>query len=111
MVVDAASVVPGGRTAGGSGSARDLLRVDAASEFARWRRSHTSGCRRDLLDVDAAARVLGEAARLVDAALTDVAGRPGALPLMSTALVRAWERREGARLSLAGYRAGGGVTS
>ncbi len=48
---------------------------------------------------------------LVEAVLSDIGGRPGALPLMSTALVRAWERRDGRTLTLAGYLAGGGVTA
>ena len=37
------------------------------------------------------------------------AGRPGALPLLSTALVGTWERRRGDRLTLAGYLEAGGV--
>ena len=36
-------------------------------------------------------------------------GRPGALPLLSTALVGTWERRRGNRLTLAGYLEAGGV--
>ena len=47
---------------------------------------------------------------LVDAVVTDVLGRPGALPLLSTALVGTWERRRGNRLTLAGYLEAGGVT-
>lgn len=39
----------------------------------------------------------------------DVAGEPGGLPLMSTALLSLWERRDGGRLSLAAYRELGGV--
>jgi DNA-binding SARP family transcriptional activator/class 3 adenylate cyclase/WD40 repeat protein len=46
---------------------------------------------------------------LVDVIVTDVAGRAGALPLLSTALAETWERREGHHLTLAGYRAAGGV--
>ena len=34
---------------------------------------------------------------LVQAVISDVGGRPAALPLLSTALVRTWERREGSR--------------
>ncbi len=48
---------------------------------------------------------------LVDAVVSDVTGRPASLPLMSTALVRTWERREGGRLTLAGYVAAGGTAS
>lgn len=58
--------------------------------------------RRVGLDVDQA---------LVDAVISDVRGRPAALPLLSTALVRTWERREGSRLTLAGYLAAGGTSS
>jgi len=47
---------------------------------------------------------------LADAVVTDVLGRPGALPLLSTALVGTWERRRGDRLTLAGYLEAGGVT-
>jgi WD40 repeat protein/DNA-binding SARP family transcriptional activator len=43
--------------------------------------------------------------RLVD----DVAGRPGGLPLLSTALLELWQRREGRRMRLAGYNQAGGV--
>jgi DNA-binding SARP family transcriptional activator/WD40 repeat protein len=46
---------------------------------------------------------------LVDAVVTDGLGRPGALPLLSTALVGTWERRRGDLLTLAGYVAAGGV--
>ncbi|MFC4692940.1 nSTAND1 domain-containing NTPase [Geodermatophilus arenarius] len=46
---------------------------------------------------------------LVDAVVADGLGRPGALPLLSTALVGTWERRRGDLLTLAGYVAAGGV--
>jgi DNA-binding SARP family transcriptional activator/WD40 repeat protein len=46
---------------------------------------------------------------LLDAVVADVLGRPGALPLLSTALVGTWERRRGDRLTLAGYLESGGV--
>jgi DNA-binding SARP family transcriptional activator/WD40 repeat protein len=48
---------------------------------------------------------------LVDAVVIDVTGRPASLPLLSTALVRTWERRDGVRLTLAGYHAAGGTPS
>ena len=48
---------------------------------------------------------------LVEAVVADVAGRPAALPLLSTALVGTWERRDGSRLTLAGYVAAGGAAS
>ncbi|HET6833875.1 MAG TPA: BTAD domain-containing putative transcriptional regulator [Acidimicrobiales bacterium] len=46
---------------------------------------------------------------LVDVIVSEVAGRAGALPLLSTALAETWERREARVLTLAGYRAAGGV--
>jgi DNA-binding SARP family transcriptional activator/WD40 repeat protein len=46
---------------------------------------------------------------LVDAVVVDVHGRPGALPLLSMALVGTWEHRRGNRLTLAGYLEAGGV--
>jgi WD40 repeat protein len=46
---------------------------------------------------------------LLDAVVSDVVGRVGALPLLSTALVGTWERRRGAVLTLAGYLESGGV--
>jgi WD40 repeat protein/tRNA A-37 threonylcarbamoyl transferase component Bud32 len=48
-------------------------------------------------------------AGLVDTMLADVEGEPGALPLLSHALYEAWARRDGRVLTLAGYRAAGGV--
>jgi DNA-binding SARP family transcriptional activator/class 3 adenylate cyclase/WD40 repeat protein len=48
-------------------------------------------------------------AGLVDVIVADVAGRAGALPLLSTALAETWERREGRSLTLTGYRSAGGV--
>jgi DNA-binding SARP family transcriptional activator len=46
---------------------------------------------------------------LADLIVTEVRDRPGALPVLSTALVRTWEHRDGDVLSVASYRAGGGV--
>jgi WD40 repeat protein/class 3 adenylate cyclase/tRNA A-37 threonylcarbamoyl transferase component Bud32/energy-coupling factor transporter ATP-binding protein EcfA2 len=46
---------------------------------------------------------------LVDVAVRDVAGEPGALPLLSHALRATWERRDGRTLTVQGYRASGGV--
>ena len=57
----------------------------------------------------AAAVGLTAEAELLDAVVADVAGRPAALPLLSTALVGTWERRRGDRLTLAGYLEAGGV--
>ncbi|MDT5051843.1 MAG: hypothetical protein QOF66_209, partial [Mycobacterium sp.] len=46
---------------------------------------------------------------LVEVALRDVAGEPGALPLLSHALLATWERRDGRTLTVEGYRQSGGV--
>jgi WD40 repeat protein/tRNA A-37 threonylcarbamoyl transferase component Bud32 len=46
---------------------------------------------------------------LADALVDDVEGEPGALPLLSTALLELWEKREDDTLTLAAYRESGGV--
>ncbi|MBB5958380.1 WD40 repeat protein [Saccharothrix tamanrassetensis] len=46
---------------------------------------------------------------LVERLLTDLGDRPGALPLLSHALLKTWEKREGRRLTLAGYQQTGGI--
>ena len=46
---------------------------------------------------------------LADALVADVEHEPGALPLLSTALLELWQRRDGRRLRLAAYEATGGV--
>lgn len=46
---------------------------------------------------------------LVATILADVVERPGALPLLSHALLQTWRRRKGSRLTLAGYQSAGGV--
>ncbi|HEX2370894.1 MAG TPA: BTAD domain-containing putative transcriptional regulator, partial [Acidimicrobiia bacterium] len=46
---------------------------------------------------------------LVDLLVRDVAGEPGALPLLSHALAETWQHREGPVLTTTGYRAVGGV--
>jgi WD40 repeat protein/DNA-binding SARP family transcriptional activator len=46
---------------------------------------------------------------LVDALLVDVEGQPGALPLLSTALLELWRARDRRRLRLAAYARTGGV--
>ena len=46
---------------------------------------------------------------LVDLLLRDVGEEPGALPLLSHALLETWKRRRGHTLTLAGYQAVGGV--
>ena len=46
---------------------------------------------------------------LVESLLGDVEGRPGALPLLSTALLELWRERDGRRLRHAAYARSGGV--
>jgi WD40 repeat protein/DNA-binding SARP family transcriptional activator len=46
---------------------------------------------------------------LADTLVDDVAGEPGGLPLLSTALVDLWEERDARRLTLAAYARSGGV--
>ncbi len=46
---------------------------------------------------------------LVDLLLHDVGHEPGALPLLSHALLETWDRRRGRRLTLSGYASSGGV--
>jgi len=48
---------------------------------------------------------------LIDLVLRDVAGEPGALPLMSHALRETWERRDGRTLTVRAYHDSGGVSS
>jgi WD40 repeat protein/tRNA A-37 threonylcarbamoyl transferase component Bud32 len=47
--------------------------------------------------------------QLTDALVDDVEGEPGALPLLSTALLELWQKRDDDTLTLAAYRASGGV--
>jgi WD40 repeat protein/DNA-binding SARP family transcriptional activator len=47
---------------------------------------------------------------LVDALVDDVAGEPGGLPLLSTALLDLWGERDGGSLTLASYERTGGVS-
>ncbi len=46
---------------------------------------------------------------LVDRLIADVEGEPGALPLLSTALLELWQHRDGRRLRLSAYEQLGGV--
>jgi WD40 repeat protein len=48
-------------------------------------------------------------AELVEALVSDVEGQPGALPLLSTALLELWRERDGRRLRLSAYARSGGV--
>jgi WD40 repeat protein/DNA-binding SARP family transcriptional activator len=70
-----------------------------------------------LHDVDLRAAIEGPAEQaglllepgLVDLLVRDVEGEPGALPLLSHALRKTWERREDRTLTVAGYRETGGI--
>lgn len=46
---------------------------------------------------------------LAETVVSDVTGQAGGLPLLSHALLETWRRRQGRTLTLAGYRAAGGV--
>ena len=46
---------------------------------------------------------------LVDLLVRDVEGEPGALPLLSHALLQTWAHREGRTLTVEGYQASGGI--
>jgi DNA-binding SARP family transcriptional activator len=46
---------------------------------------------------------------LTDALIADIDGEPGALPLLSTALLELWQRQDGRRLCLTAYLQAGGV--
>lgn len=47
---------------------------------------------------------------LVDTLIHEVAGEPGALPLLSHVLLETWKRRRGALLTMSGYLEAGGVS-
>jgi DNA-binding SARP family transcriptional activator/WD40 repeat protein len=47
---------------------------------------------------------------LIDLVVRDAEGEPGALPLMSHALAETWRRRDGNVLTVAAYRASGGIS-
>ncbi|CAN5649845.1 hypothetical protein BH24ACT13_BH24ACT13_11530 [soil metagenome] len=61
------------------------------------------------VELPAAAAGLELEPGLAQAVAGDVVGEPGGLPLLSTALLSLWERRDGRRLSLAAYHELGGV--
>ena len=46
---------------------------------------------------------------LIDVLVRDSEGEPGALPLLSHALVETWKRRDGSVLTVEGYRESGGI--
>jgi WD40 repeat protein len=64
---------------------------------------------RDIIELPAQRAGLLLEPGLVDLLLRDVAGDPGALPLVSHALRQTWLRREGRTLTVAGYADSGGI--
>ena len=63
----------------------------------------------DAIEGPARARGFTLESGLVDVVLADARTEPGALPLVAHALRETWLRREGRTLTVAGYRAAGGV--
>ena len=64
---------------------------------------------REVIEAPARESGLATDAGLADLMIRDVAGEPGSLPLLSHALYETWLRREHRTLTVAGYRACGGV--
>jgi WD40 repeat protein len=69
----------------------------------------TSDELRDVIIEPACAEGLRVEPALVATVVADVAGRPGALPLLSHALLETWQHRRGATMTLAGYEAAGEI--
>jgi DNA-binding SARP family transcriptional activator/WD40 repeat protein len=67
------------------------------------------GCVRAAIEGPAGVAGLALDPGLTDLVLRDVAGEPGALPLLSHALAEVWARREAGTLTVAAYREIGGV--
>jgi DNA-binding SARP family transcriptional activator/WD40 repeat protein len=65
---------------------------------------------REVLEGPAAVAGLSVEPELAEDILHEAGGRPGVLPLLSTALVATWERRRDRTLTLAGYQESGGLT-
>ncbi|MFI6239593.1 hypothetical protein ACIBEF_06915 [Micromonospora sp. NPDC050795] len=64
---------------------------------------------REIITRPAAQVGMGVEADLVSTVLADAADEPGALPLVSHALLETWQRRSGETLTLSAYQASGGV--
>ena len=77
----------------------------ASTWWAGWARKDSAQA------VEAPARQAGLSIEpgLVDLLVREVKDDPGALPLLSHALLETWKRREGNTLTVAGYRASGGI--
>ncbi|WP_328415287.1 helix-turn-helix domain-containing protein [Micromonospora sp. NBC_00389] len=64
---------------------------------------------REIVTRPAAQVGMGVESDLLTTVLADAADEPGALPLVSHALLETWQRRSGATLTLSAYHASGGV--
>lgn len=64
---------------------------------------------REAIEAPAAQAGLHLEEGLVDLLVRDTEGEPGALPLLSHALAQTWQHRDGRVLTVAGYRATGGI--
>ena len=69
---------------------------------------HASELRR-VVELPASRVGLRAEPELADALVDDVEGEPGALPLLSTALLELWQKRQDSALTLAAYRESDGV--
>jgi DNA-binding SARP family transcriptional activator len=69
----------------------------------------TGGCLREAIEQPAARAGYRLEHGLVDLLVRDTEGEPGALPLLSHALVETWRRRDGRTLTVEGYRDSGGI--
>ncbi|MEV0387997.1 hypothetical protein [Nonomuraea sp. NPDC050643] len=65
---------------------------------------------RDVVKVPARRMGVQVSAELVELVVDEARGQPGGLPLVSHALLETWRRRRGNALTVAGYRATGGVS-
>jgi WD40 repeat protein len=82
----------------------DLLAADHVLVTPMWRDELRDAVERPALRVG-----LRVEPALADALVADVEGEPGALPLLSTALLELWRGRDGRRLRHAAYERTGGV--
>ena len=113
-----AATIPGGRTVVVVADARRLLPPPRGAPRAARRWSPSQQVLLGPLDARGLRRAIEEPARrgglelepgLTRRILTDVADRPGTLPLMEHLLLEVWQRRRGRTLTLEAYAASGGV--
>ena len=69
----------------------------------------SEGALREAIEAPARQSGLLIEAGLVDLLVGEVEGTPGALPLLSHALLETWKRRDGSTLTVAGYAETGGI--